>query len=352
LAVVGAGLIGRRHVDAIRLAGDGIALAAIADPDPAAKAFAEGLGVSCYGSLDALLAQMRPDGVILATPNQKHANGVVACAASGVPALVEKPFAADIASGETAVAAADKAGIALLTGHHRRHNPLIRVAKSEIEAGAIGTVVSVQATTWFYKPDDYFDVEWRKKPGAGPVYINLIHDIDLFHFLAGPIDSVHAMESNAVRRYAVGDTSVVVLRFASGALGTINLSDTIVAPWSWELTARENPAYPATDQACYLFGGTHGSLELPALKVWKNDEKRSWWEPISATHMLHGFDDPLILQIRQFAEVIRGEDEPLCSGHDGLAALRVIEAVKRSAATGQSVDLWPKESLSPSGDIS
>lgn len=43
----------------------------------------------------------------------------------------------------------------------------------------------------------------------------------------------------------------MILHFASGALGTINVSDAIQSPWSWEFTAGENPAYSHTQEACY-----------------------------------------------------------------------------------------------------
>jgi len=336
IAVAGAGLIGKRHAEAIVASRDA-KLAAIVDPAEAGRALAAQFGVPWQPSLADLLSGSMPDGVILATPNQAHVEGGLACVAAGVPALVEKPFSIDVASGEKLVAAADKAGVPLLTGHHRRHNPLIRRARAEIEAGGIGTIVSINATTWFYKPEDYFDVEWRRKPGGGPIFINLIHDVDLMHFLCGPVHTVFAMETNAIRGNAVEETAVIALRFANGALGTLNVSDTIVAPWSWELTARENPAYPPTAEPCYLIGGTHGALELPGLRLWRNRGKRSWWEPIDGTQLSFGFEDPLVLQVRQFAAVIRGEEAPLASGRDGLEALRVIEAVKRSAASGETI---------------
>src|ERR1700694_1795549 len=74
-------------------------------------------------------------------------------------------------------------------------------------------------------------------------------------------------------------TTVVIVKFASGALGTVNITDTAVAPWSWEHTTGENPDYPHTDQICYQIGGTHGSLSVPRLELWTNEAKRGWLEP-------------------------------------------------------------------------
>ena len=82
---------------------------------------------------------------------------------------------------------------------------------------------------WVTKPDEYFDVAWRLAKGGGPVFLNLIHDIDLFRYLLGEIVSVQAEESNAVRGHPVEDTAVILLRFASGALGSITAVDTIAS---------------------------------------------------------------------------------------------------------------------------
>ena len=261
------------------------------------------------------------------------------CVEAGIPAIVEKPFTTDLVEGRRVLAAAKAAGLPLLTGHHRRYNPLIRKAVEIVQSGKLGHITTVQAQTWFLKPDHYFDVDWRRKAGAGPVYLNLIHDIDLLNALCGPITSVHAMESNAVRGNEVEETAVVLLKFESGVLGTVNVSDAASAPWSWELTARENAHYPATSENCYWLGGTEGSLALPNLAVWTHDGPNGWWSPISASKPIFEFDDPLVLQISHFSEVIAGTAEPVVSGADGLAAVEVITAIKRSAATGETVEI-------------
>ena len=336
IAIAGAGLIGRRHAKAIAAANE-VILASVVDPGDVGAEVAQQHGVPHFRSLKEMIKSGKPDGVILATPNQLHLANALECVEAGIPALIEKPLATDLASAEQIVEAGKAANVALLTGHHRRHNPLIACAKSAIEGGELGQITAVQGTTWFYKPDHYFDVDWRRRTGAGPIYLNLIHDIDLMRHLCGEIVSVFAVESNAVRGNEVEETAAIILTFANGALGTINLSDTIVSPWSWELTARENPMYPATAEACYLIGGTHGPLSLPNLPVWSNPGDRSWWEPISATKLIFDFEDPLVRQVRQFAAVIRGEEAPLVSAEDGLKNQRVIEAVKVSAKTGITV---------------
>jgi predicted dehydrogenase len=333
LAVLGAGLIGKRHIEHI-VAEPEAELYAVVDPSPIGQEIASARGVKWYADFASMMVSGRPDGVIVATPNQMHvANGLAAIAA-GVPALIEKPLADDIVGGVKLVEAAEKAGVPLLTGHHRRHNPMIQRAKAIIDQGRLGQIVTVHGFFWLMKPDDYFDLSWRREIGAGPVLLNLIHDIDLLRYLCGEIEAVQAFQSSAVRNYPVDETTVVILKFANGALGTMNVTDTVVAPWSWEHTTGENPDYPHTDQTCYQIGGTYGSLSVPRLELWTNGARRGWWEPFKIERHVAADEDPLRLQIRQFCRVIRGEEKPLVSGREGLMTLKVVDAVKHAADSG------------------
>lgn len=338
IAVAGAGLIGKRHVDAI-LAVREAEIACVIDPADAAGDIAARAGAPHVRDLETALRNGGIDGVILATPNHLHAEGALACIAAGLPVLVEKPLASSVDDARRIVAAGEAAGVPVVVGHHRHHNPIIAKARELIAGGALGRIVSVQATTWFYKPPDYFETAWRRKAGAGPIFINLIHDIDLMQHFAGPAREVHAMQSSAVRGFEVEDTAAIILRFASGALGTMNLSDTVTAPWSWEMTAGENPVYPRTTETAYWIGGTRASLSVPNLALWSHPDVRSWWSPIAATNLPRETSDPLLRQVAQFRDVIRLGAAPLVSGRDGLAALAAIEAVKRSADTGAPVRL-------------
>lgn len=336
IAVVGAGLIGRRHA-AHLVRAEGAVLAAVVDPLPAGESLAREHGVGWFTDMAAMIAADRPDGVIIATPNTLHVPQGLEAVAAGLPALVEKPLAETAAAALQLVEAAEAAGVPLLVGHHRRHNPMIAAAKAIIDSGRLGRILTVHGQFWLMKPDDYFEVPWRREPGAGPVLVNLSHDVDLLRHLCGEIVSVQAEEAALVRGHPVEESAAVLLRFASGALGTFSVSDSVVAPWSWEMTTGENPAYPRQDQSCYLIGGTHGSLALPQLEIWENPGPRSWWEPLRRERVPFTPQDPLDVQIAHFCAVIRGEAAPLVSGREGLATLRVIEAVKQAAASGGRV---------------
>jgi predicted dehydrogenase len=340
IAVVGAGLIGARHVAHIAASVEAD-LHAVVDPAQAGAALAARHGVPHFATLEAMLAGGRPDGIILATPNAMHAAQGLAAVAAGIPTLVEKPITDDIASAEALVAAARKAGVPLQVGHHRRHNPLVAEAKALIERGELGRLVAVHAFFWIRKPPEYFNVAWRREPGAGPLLINFIHDIDLLRHFCGEVEEVQAYLSNALRGNPVEETAVVTLRFRSGVLGTVNLSDAVASPWSWEHSASENRDFPRVDQIFMHLGGTEASLALPRLEVWRHAGANGWLQPLRAERLSMPEQDPLARQIAQFAGVVRGEAEPLVSGEDGLNNLRVVDAVKRAAASGSAQKVFP-----------
>ncbi len=335
VAVVGVGQIGRRHVDVITRS-ECAELCAIVDP--MAETYTAKQGVPWFATLPELLAKDAPDGLIIATPNDHHVKAGLQAVSAGIPALIEKPIADSAARAEVLVDAAESAEVPLLIGHHRRHNPLIAAARAQIDAGRLGQIVAVHGSFWIYKPDDYFNVDWRTKPGAGPIFINLIHEVDLMRHMIGEITSVQAMQSNAVRGFAVEDTAVILLRFANGAVGTLTISDSLVSPWSWEMSTGENPDYPAAGQNCYHIGGTKASLELPRGRIWSQAEQH-WFKPIDVEAYEVARADPLDRQLAHFCEVIAGRAEPLVSGREAVRSLRVVEAVKQAAETGALVEI-------------
>ena len=331
IAVAGAGMIGRRHLAALRIAG--VPIHSVIDPAPEAAAVAAEFGVPHHATLAAGLAAA-PRGVYLATPNHLHVDGALACIAAGVPVLVEKPIATDLAGARAIVAAGETANVPVLTGHHRRHMPVIAAARERIDSGALGRIVAVHGMFWLAKPDSYFETPWRRQPGAGPIFMNLIHDIDLLRHLVGEIASVRAVTSNLARGHQIEDAAAVLISFDNGALGSFSVSDAVVAPWSWELTAHDNPAYPPTSENAYWIGGTHGSIALPQGEEWSDGGARDWWQPIGRTTLVRGNADPLVAQAMNFAAVIRGTARPVVTGREGMTSLAALMAVRRAAETG------------------
>ncbi|HEY2926457.1 Gfo/Idh/MocA family protein [Piscinibacter sp.] len=342
IAVAGAGYIGVAHM-AVAQKSARCTLSAIVDPAPAAQAVAAQAGVPLYRSLDELLERDRPDGVILATPNQLHVEHAMACMQADLPMLLEKPIAPTVEEGERLLKLADESGAKILIGHHRAHSPIMARAKEVIDQGRLGPLVAVMGSAVFFKPDHYFvDAPWRREIGAGPILLNMIHEVHNLRMLCGDIVAVQAFASHATRGFPVEDTVAINLRFASGALGSFMLSDTAACPRSWEQTSQENKAYPSyPDEDCYVIAGTHGSLSVPTmrLKTYARAEDRSWWKPFNVSVAEMQRDDPLKHQLEHFGAVIRGEAQPLVTARDGLQNLRITEAIVEAAKTGQVVSV-------------
>ena len=249
----------------------------------------------------------------------------------------------DVAEAQTLVQASDTANACILIGHHRAHSPIMAKARQIVAQGTLGNVVAVMGSATFFKPDHYFaEGPWRREAGGGPILLNMIHEVHNLRLLCGEVAAVQAFASHATRGFAVEDTVAINLRFASGALGSFMLSDTAACACSWEQTSQENKAYASyDDEDCYVITGTNGSLSVPTmrLKTYPRDEDRSWWKPFEVGVAGVVRDDPLKHQIEHFGAVIRGEAEPLVSARDGLANLRVTEAIAEAAKSGRMIEL-------------
>jgi predicted dehydrogenase len=285
-----------------------------------------------------LLDAVRPDGAIVVTPNRLHVAHGLLCIERGIPVLVEKPVAETPEGGEQLAASAERADVPVLVGHHRRHNPILETARDVVASGRLGRIVAANLTWLARKPDSYFDVTWRREPGGGPVLINMIHEIDALRFVLGEIVAVRAMSANAARGFPVEDTAAIIVRFASGAFGTVLLSDATEMPWNWELTSRENPIYPRQPAECGVIAGTEGSLSIPGLELWSHAERpgteRGWTASMVRGRLPFTPDDAYRRQLRHFGCMIRREEMPRVSARDATNTLAVCLAILESAHSG------------------
>ncbi|MGI9501152.1 MAG: Gfo/Idh/MocA family protein [Geminicoccaceae bacterium] len=336
IGLIGAGVIGRKHAVYLQASPD-CDLVAIADPSSNVETVAAEHGAACYAGFEEMLDREALDGVIIAAPNDLHEAAGVAAAACGVPMIVEKPIAADLGAAARLTTAAEEAKVPLLVGHHRRYNPRARRARALVRDGALGRLVAVNAVWGVRKPEPYFDATWKRMPGGGPILINLIHEIDMLRFICGEITEVLALSSSVVRGFDVEDSASVALRFESGALGTVLISDTAPSPWSWEQATGENhPIFPENEQNPSRFLGTEAAMEFPRLKIWRHDGAVDWHSPLASEEPTLPKIDVYSEQVAHFARVIRGEEQPIITGEDAsrslAATLAVIEAAESKTA--------------------
>lgn len=339
IAVIGAGAIGRTHIDRARTH-DAVTPVAIADPTDDGRRYAEEVGLPWFADYREMLTTVKPQGVVVATPNSTHAEIANECLNAGAAVIVEKPIADSLAEARSIVDTAATTGLPALVGHHRRYHPVISTARRLIRDGAIGRPVTATVISTWRKSDAYYDVAWRREPGGGPVLINLIHDIDLLLHFYGEVEQVQAVSSNGVRGFGVEDTAAAILRFRNGALATCMVSDAVVAPWEYNLGAGEVERFPKLDINALYLSGTEGSIALPRLEVWTYQGPEKHWEaPISLELTPPLAACPYSEQLRHFAAVLDGKEEPVCSALDGLRTLEATIAVLEASHTGAPVVL-------------
>tara|TARA_Y100000590_G_scaffold454346_1_gene601009 strand:+ start:160 stop:1200 length:1041 start_codon:yes stop_codon:yes gene_type:complete len=340
IAVVGTGLMGLQHIKAINKSKKASLHSLVDVNKKSILSLSKRFKVPIFKDIQQILTNIKPEAVIIATPNYLHKSQAINFLESKIPVLLEKPISDNIQSAKKIINSSKKNNTPVLIGYHRRHNSIVSITKKKIISGKLGRIVSANVFCWLYKHKDYYKEKWRVKKGGGPLGINLVHDIDLICYLLGPVKYVQAYTSNLIRKYNVEDTAIVNLIFCSGALCTLNISDTIVSPWSYELTAGENPAYPLTNQSAYYIGGTKGSLQFPNLKFWYNKKERSWWKQIYTKEKKMKLDsNTLVNQIDHFCDVVKRKTKPKVNGNDGLISLKIFDAIIKSAKTGKKVKI-------------
>ena len=339
ISIVGTGLMGLQHIKAISKSKKAN-LHSLVDISNNSKSLSKKYKIPLYSNINKLLNSKNLDAVIVATPNQLHEKHTISFLKNKIPVLLEKPISDNINSAKKIISSANKNRTPLLIGYHRRHNPIVSKVKELIDKGKLGNIVSANVLCWLYKHKAYYNEKWRISKGGGPLGINLVHDIDMICYLLGSIKYVQAFTSNSVRKFKVEDTATINLVLKSGVLCTLNISDTIVAPWSYELTAGENPAYPKTNQSAYFIGGTKGSLQFPNLNSWHYKSERSWWKNIfDKKYNIKSDSNTLINQIDHFCDVVSKKTKPKVNGNDGLNSLKIFDAILKSVKTGKKIKI-------------
>lgn len=336
IAVLGAGLIGRRHIQTILAAPHAGELVAVADPVADASAFDLG-GTQWFADAEQMLDRVQPEAIVIATPNALHgAQGKLACA-RGIHFLVEKPVTAELDEAAELVRAVEASGVKTLVGHHRRYLAVVQEARRRIAAGELGDLVAASVVWATRKPDAYFDTAWRTQPGGGPLLINAIHEIDMLRHLCGEVRCVGGMASNKARGFAVEDSAAATFEFDNGCLGTLICTDAAFSPWTIEQGTQENPSFAFTRQSAYRLMGTKGSLELPVLRHWgaQTPGDIGWDRPIVSTELSVAHHDPYVRQLEHFQRLVRLDEAPMVSVQDGANTLAATLAVAQSARDGR-----------------
>ena len=338
IGVVGAGFMGRQHIDFIHAA-PGAELAAVADPAPTR----DGFGCAAFASTSDMLDAGGLDAVLIANPNALHVDTAIECLDAGLAVLLEKPVAVDYAQSLRLVDAVARLNGRLLVGHHRRHHPAIARARAAVRDGELGRLVAVSGMWSARKEDEYFTgTAWHRSSGGGVMLINVVHDLDLLRHLCGEVTEIHALQSSHARGWEVEDTVSLSLRFDSGAVGSFLASDAGVSPWGWDQATEETPAFPfVPDGVAYRLVGTRAALSVPNLARYSYDPSvpADWHSPLSRTYLPVRPRGSFQAQLDHFVEVARGTAEPLVTAEDAARTLALVEAGGLAARSGCAVDV-------------
>ena len=342
--VIGIGLIGPRHASSV-VSCDEAELCCFVDPAPEAQTIASSFGVLLFSSIsDMLQSNCKPNAAIVCTPNNTHVSVGKELLTAGIHVMVEKPVSTTIQSGHELLQVARIHKKQLLVGHHRRFNPYITATRTALRDGAVGMPIAVSGLWALCKPLSYFKppTEWRAMASAGgPLLINMIHEVDVLQYLFGPITRVHAEQVISQRDNEVEEGAAILFRFSSGLVGTFALLDASPSRHNFESGTGENPTIPKAGRDFYRIFGTEGTLSVGDMKLTKHgiSEEKNWSNEMEENTLAVGDEVPFDEQIKHFVQVVKGKEQPICSGKDGLRAFVVCDAIKRAMASGYIIDI-------------
>jgi 1,5-anhydro-D-fructose reductase (1,5-anhydro-D-mannitol-forming) len=207
-------------------------------------------GVRAWASLEEALADPAVHVVYVGTPVFLHAPQTIQSLRAGKHVLCEKPMAMNEAEARTILHAAKESGKVFGVAYYRRSYPKVQRAKQLLADGAIGKPVLAELTShaWF---DGQGSRSWLVDPakaGGGPLFDIASHRIDMLNFLFGQPLRVTAQLSNVVHRYPVEDNATVMVEYAGGVRGVVDVR------WHSKVTRDE----------CRI-RGTDGEMELSPL---------------------------------------------------------------------------------------
>ena len=340
--IIGTGGISGAHFEGYKAAG--IEVVAIADVNPEAlqarqKEWDVAKG---YTSTEELLADPEVQAVSICTPNAYHHPATLAAAKAGVHILCEKPISLNLELAQEMIDAALEGGVVLQIGHHMRSNQASAKAKELIDSGALGRITSMrfrQAHDWGGEKTVKPSFGSLANSGGGTLLDNGCHMFDLARYFGGDVEEVYARTATLKYDVEVEDTAFVNMRFRSGALCSVENT--------WSSTGWDES---------YAIYGTKGSLEYgnrldkrPTLRHRYRESPNTTWAGtdldihsffaegyINSNHSLH---------IANFIAAIRGERKVICTGEDGLQAVRLVLESYKSAERNQPVTLAPEALL-------
>jgi predicted dehydrogenase len=323
VAIVGAGRAGAVHAMNLTESVAGASVSAVVDASAEAAArLARQTGAAPFTTLSEALDAAPLDAVVITTPTFTHRDLVVAAADAGTHVFCEKPMALTVAECDAMIAAAGQADVVLQIGFMRRFQPEFAEAKRRVMAGDIGEPMVIKSLTRGPGLPPLW--AWDLRASNGMLAEVNSHDFDCVRWLVGAdITRVYAETANrkgAARGVDVAnfyDNAVVTLRFADGAIGTID--GTCPADYGYDARVEL-----LGSEGLLVIGDVRGQ---PLLEVRSRDVgvvtpvHRTWPER---------FAEGYRAEMRAFIRAIRDGAAPEVGGADGRQAVRAVRAANLS----------------------
>ena len=340
--IIGCGMIANFHAKAI---GDirEAKIAACFDAFPkSADRFAGENGCPAYQSLQDMLADPNVDIVTICTPSGAHMEPAVAAANAGKHVIVEKPLEITLKRCDRIIEACEQNGVVCSAIFPSRFYESSQILKKAVDQNKFGRLTMADAYVKWFRTQEYYDSgAWRgtwELDGGGALMNQAIHSVDLLAWLMGPVESITAHTATlAHERIDVEDVAVATLRFANGALGTLEAS---------------TAAYPGYLKKIELYGSAGSAvLEEEDIKVWdfakptKADAALKQ-RMIGKTKTGGGAADPTAIghhghtaQFKDVIKAIKTGKPPAIDGPEGRRSVEIILAVYKAAESGKAVAL-------------
>ena len=343
-ALIGAGVIGNVHADALADLPHVAELVAVIDRDPAkAQELATRHGAEAATDLDAVLRRDDIDAVTICTPSGVHADGAVAALDAGKHVVVEKPIDISLAAADRIIDAEKRSGRTVAVISQHRFDRSTEKILNAVRDGHLGTITSAIASHAWWRGQSYYDSgEWRGTwalDGGGAIMNQTVHTINLMITTVGvPVEVFAYTGRLAHERIEVEDTAVAVVKFESGALGVIHGT---------------TAAYPGLDASLRVFGSKGSAVitddELVFFHANAGAAPEIGMQGLTAENQvsdddkLQSEDRPLGIahrrQLADFIDAISTGRPARVGTAEARTSLSVILAMYESAASGLPVKL-------------
>ncbi len=328
VGIIGAGRIGSLHAEHLVTRIPKAEVMAISDVRvEVAESCAARLGIpEVFADPAPLLQDPDIDAVLICSSTNTHAALVEAAAAAGKHIFCEKPIDLDLARVDRVLATVEQAGVKFMVGFNRRFDHNFRRVRDLVAAGAIGTpqIMHIISRDPAPPPIEYVKV-------SGGIFLDMtIHDFDMARYLMGcEVEEVYVaggvMVDPAIGEAGDIDTTVIMLRFENGAIGTIDNSRQAVYGY---------------DQRVEVFGSggvVRTENDFPNTAIVSDGQSIHTDLPLN--FFLDRYTESYVTELQAFIDYVLGGSQPPATGQDGRMAIAMGYAARKSYAENRPVAL-------------